>query len=193
MSKKGFYFDQTMCSGCRTCEVACHEEHNLPLDKWFRRVATFETGTWPNAYSYNISIACNHCENPACVDVCPVGAMYIDEEDGTVQHNDDTCIGCQYCVMACPYDEPQFISSLGIVRKCDGCKALRDKGEDPVCVAACCMRALEFGDLDELKAKHGNDSVSEIPIIGSAEITNPSLLIKAKDAAKHDGAKKVTV
>ena len=184
MGKKGFYFDQTMCSGCRTCMTACRVDHNLPTGKFFRRVTTMETGSWPDAHTFHVSIACNHCENPACVAVCPVGAMYIDEEDGTVQHNDDICLGCQYCVMACPYGEPQFNEPLGIVQKCDGCKSLREQGEEPICVAACTMRALKFGDLDELRAKYG-DAVSELPCIGSADNTNPSLLINPKDAAKE--------
>ncbi len=193
MGIKGFFYDQTMCCGCRACEVACHEEHNLPLDKWFRHVTTYETGAWPDARAFHVSIACNHCQNPACVAACPVGAMQVDAEDGTVQHDDSACIGCQACVSACPYGEPQYIDSLGIVQKCDGCKGLREQGENPVCVAACCMRALEFGDIDELRAAHGDDCVSELPVIGSADETHPSLLINPKDEARQDGAAKVTL
>lgn len=193
MGKKGFYFDQTQCSGCRTCQVACKIEHNLPSLKTFRRVQSFVIGKWPEASVYNISTTCNHCEDPACVKVCPVGAMYIDDNDGTVQHDDDKCIGCQYCAMACPYGQPQYIKELGIVQKCDGCKNLRDQGEDPICVASCCMRAIDFGDFDELKSRYGKDSVSELPVIGSADETRPCLLIKPKENAKQEVGKEWTV
>ncbi|MBR2835667.1 MAG: 4Fe-4S dicluster domain-containing protein [Coriobacteriales bacterium] len=183
MGTLGFYFDQTICTGCRACQVACKDKNNLEIGVLFRNVRTFEVGVFPQTKAYHYSGTCNHCANPACVPVCPVGAMFV-AEDGTVQHDDELCIGCLSCIQACPYSVPQYIESLGIVQKCDSCKQLRDNGWNPACVDACPMRALEFGDLDELRAKHGDDVVSELPILPSAGMTEPSLLISCKACAE---------
>lgn len=186
----GFYFDQTRCTGCRVCQIACKDRLGLeaagPLP---RRVTTFETGTYPEVGLYHLSVGCNHCAAPACVANCPTGAMFQDE-NGIVLHDDDVCIGCQTCMSACPYDAPQYAEDLNLIIKCDSCKALRDAGMNPVCVDACMMRALDFGDLDELRAKYGDDMVSELPALGSAD-TNPSLLVRAHEAASGEDFRQI--
>lgn len=181
--RKGFYFDESACVGCHTCQVACIEAHDVPRDVFFRRVSSLTTGVYPNASMFHVSLACNHCEMPACVANCPTGAMAIDEEDGTVQHDDEQCIGCQTCVQSCPYEAPQYREDLKIVQKCDGCLRFREQGEEPVCVAACTMRALKFGDIDELRSTYGADCVSELPCLPSADTTHPSLIMRANAAA----------
>ena len=128
---QGYYFDQKACIGCRTCQIACKDKNDLEVGILFRKVLSFEVGAYPETGIYHYSGSCNHCENPACVEVCPNQAMYIDEEDGTVQHDDSKCIGCEYCVKACPYGHPQYIADLRIVHKCDGCIGLRSAGERP--------------------------------------------------------------
>lgn len=178
----GFYFDMNMCIGCRTCQIACKDKNDLDVGIIFRRVLTFETGTYPEAKSYNYSGTCNHCAEPKCVEGCPTGAMHI-AEDGTVQHNADKCIGCKYCTWNCPYGVPQYVAKLGKVRKCDSCKDLRDAGGNPACVDACLMRCLKFGDLDELRKEYGPGLVQEITVLPSAEKTNPSVLINPKAVA----------
>ena len=81
---------------------------------------------------------------------------------------------------------PQYIEEIGKVGKCDGCKDLRDKGENPVCVDACVMRCIEWGDLEELKAKHaGEELTSDLAILPSSDTTKPSLLIRPKAVAKQ--------
>ena len=97
----GFYFDGNRCSGCKTCIIACKDFKELPVGINFRRVFSMETGTYPTAQAYHYSMACNHCETPACVVNCPSGAMH-KGDDGTVQHDDEICIGCQTCVQSCP-------------------------------------------------------------------------------------------
>lgn len=181
MGYLGFYFDMTACIGCRTCQIACKDKNDLKVGTIFRQARTYEVGVYPAPGAYHYSGSCNHCAQPKCVEGCPTGAMHV-AEDGTVQHDRAKCIGCRYCTWACPYGVPQFIKDLGKVGKCDGCKDLRDQGKNPVCVDACPMRALEWGDTDELKAKHG-DTTNELAILPEASRTKPSLVIKAKRIA----------
>lgn len=184
MGKLGFYFNQESCTGCRACQMACKDKNNLDVGTLFRHVRTFETGKYPNVGLYQYSATCNHCAEPKCVKGCPTRAMHI-AEDGTVQHDKELCVGCRYCTWNCPYAVPQYIEKLNIIRKCDSCKDLRDQGQNPVCVDACNMRVLEWGDLEELKAKY-KDTVSDLPILPRSTITNPSLLIKPRTAALEE-------
>lgn len=182
MAKMAFYFNQVQCIGCKACQVACKDKNDLEIGYLFRHVDSFETGTYPTASLYHYSGSCNHCQNPACVEVCPNAAMYIDEADGTVQHDDEKCIGCGYCEQACPYGAPHVIESLGVSHKCDACYTLRANGEQPACVAACTMRALEFGSYDDIVAAHP-DAVADIAVLPDSAQTGPCTLIDAKPAA----------
>lgn len=111
MAQYGFYFDATRCTGCKTCEAACRDYHDLPLELSYRHVYELEGGSWSQAadgtwttdsYTYYTSFACSHCTNPACTHVCPTGAMHKDD-DGIVSVDSHRCIGCGYCELACPY------------------------------------------------------------------------------------------
>lgn len=182
MGQKGFYYDMMVCSGCKACQIACKDKNDLKVGELFRKVHEFEGGAHPGVWGYYLSMSCNHCKDAKCVKSCPTGAMHF-AEDGTVQHDKDMCIGCQYCVWNCPYSVPQYIEEKNVVGKCDSCKDLRDAGQNPACVDACVMRCLKFGDLDELKKEYGPDLVSEIAVLPSAAATKPSLLIKPKSWA----------
>ena len=184
MARKGFYFNQDACVGCRTCQVACKDKNDLEIGTVYRKVDSFETGELPTSMLYHLTHSCNHCESPACVANCPTGAMFIDEEDGTVQHDDEVCIGCETCVKSCPYEVPQIRPELGIVGKCDACLSIRKNGEENACVSSCPMRALEFGDIDELRAKHGS-SVDKIAVLPEPA-PGPSVAIDAKPAALEE-------
>jgi anaerobic dimethyl sulfoxide reductase subunit B (iron-sulfur subunit) len=179
MGKLGFYFDQTRCIGCRTCQIACKDKNDLSVGVLYRHVRSFEQGDYPNPGYFHYSWNCNHCETPACVTICPVGAMHIDSAEGTVQPNNESCIGCGYCVEACPYKVPILLDT-GVAGKCDACIAWRQKGENCICVDACLMRCLDFGDIDELKAKYGEGLVNELSILPSANETTPSLLVNPR-------------
>ncbi|MEG2458668.1 MAG: 4Fe-4S dicluster domain-containing protein [Raoultibacter sp.] len=182
MARLGFYYNQDNCIGCRACQIACLDRNDLPVGSLYRHVVSFETGTYPAASVYHYSVSCNHCEKPACVATCPAGAMQ-KTEDGTVQRDADKCIGCGTCVKNCPYEVPILLEDQHISGKCDSCKSFRDQGKNPVCVDACPMRALDFGDLDELAAKYGKETVNALPILPSPDQTNPSLLITPRKAA----------
>jgi anaerobic dimethyl sulfoxide reductase subunit B (iron-sulfur subunit) len=177
----GFYYNQSACSGCRACQTACKDRNDLKVGELYRKVTTYQTGVFPNAVMYHYSASCNHCDKPECVGICPTGAMY-KAEDGTVQHDDDTCIGCEACVEACPYNVPIMRRDREISGKCDACKSFRDNGMNPVCVDACNMRCLDFGDLDGLRAKYGSDTVIEIPVHPDGG-TESNTRIKPKIAA----------
>lgn len=183
MTQLGFYFDQTLCTGCKACQIACKDKHDTPLGVNWRRVVEYEGGTWqqsgytftPNIFTYYTSISCNHCENPVCVEVCPTGAMHKNPEDGVVSVNTAICVGCRFCEWACPYSAPQYNAAAGHMTKCDLCADYRATGQDPACVAACPSRALDWGPIDELREKYGElQAVAPLP---DPKITNPNLVI----------------
>lgn len=180
---QGFYFDATHCIGCRTCQVACKDRHDLQsVGIRPRKVESAEAGSYPDSKIFHVSISCNHCADPACVKGCPTAAMH-KTEDGIVVHDDSKCVLCKNCMSVCPYAAPQFDEVKSVIVKCDSCKDLREAGMNPTCIDACPMRALDFGDIDELRAKYG-DSVGEIPSIAPSDWTHPNIAIKPNDAAK---------
>lgn len=190
MARLGFFFDMTKCIGCRACQVACKDKNRLEAGTVFRNAHTYSVGNFPSVKGYSYSGTCYHCASPACVANCPTGAMYIGD-DGTVQHDNEECIGCGTCVNSCPYGNPKLIPGTDLAGKCDSCKVIRDAGGNPTCVDACPMRALDFGDLDELEAKYGAGT-SDIAILPDSSTTQPSLIIKTKEAALGKEFKEIT-
>ncbi len=154
---KAYLFDATRCIDCRACMVACSVENNIEMDKtriWVSGVGV--TGEFPNLSSASMVAHCMHCEHPDCLSACPVGA-YTKQEDGPVIYDPELCIGCRYCMNACPYGVPHFDYDKGIVDgafidKCTMCPQRTDVGLEPACVATCPTDALEFGERDELIA-----------------------------------------
>jgi len=150
-----FLYDATRCIDCRACMVACSVENNIPMDKtriWVAGVGV--TGEFPDLQRSTMSYHCMHCEHPDCVSACPVGA-YTKREDGPVLYNREVCIGCRYCMNACPFGVPHFDYDKGLIDgafidKCMLCTQRIDIGLEPACVATCLTDALVFGDRDEL-------------------------------------------
>lgn len=193
----GFYFDSSACNGCKACMVACKSKNDLPVGINWRRVYEYGGGSWVpdssdrtlmvpnNVFAYALSIACMHCDNPLCVDACPAGSLFKRDEDGLVIIDDENCIGCRYCEWACPYGAPQFDEEAGVMTKCDGCVDLVEQGETPYCAASCVMRALEFGDIEELRARYGDTAAVEP--LPQADLTRPSLVITPHRHAQFSG------
>jgi len=142
----GFYYNADRCVQCRTCEVACKSTHDLEPGVKLRRVVETWNGEYPDVTRTFLSLACMHCENPACAAVCPTGAIIKRAEDGIVVVDRDKCDGCQECLPACPYGVPQF-GIDGTMRKCDFCIEI---GREPACAVSCPAEALSYGNLDEL-------------------------------------------
>ena len=189
----GFYVDLQRCIGCRTCQVACKDRRDLQsAGPRPRRVDSFECGTYPDVSLFHLAMSCNHCDEPACVAGCPTAALH-KADDGTVQYDADRCVVCRNCMTVCPYGAPQHDEDANLIAKCDACKALRDAGRNPVCVDACPMRAIEFGELDELRAAHGDDLTSELPVLPSADVTHPNLLLRPSAGALREDFREVTL
>ncbi len=140
--------DLDKCIGCHTCAVACWQENNVPLGTFWSWVKVVETGTYPDSKVSSLPRMCNHCDNPACVTVCPVKATY-KRGDGVVLVDHDICIGCGYCVQACPYDARSMDPEQHLAVKCTLCSHRVDRGLNPACVDACPAKARIFGDLKD--------------------------------------------
>ena len=141
--------DLDRCSGCDTCIVACKYAHGLDLGVCWNRVQTVTVGTFPNVKQYWLPRQCQQCENAPCLEVCPTGATYREDEYGLVVIDADACIGCKLCMDACPYAARRYDEGKGIVEKCDCCIARLKDGEKPACVHNCCAGGRFFGDLDD--------------------------------------------
>jgi Fe-S-cluster-containing dehydrogenase component/DMSO reductase anchor subunit len=139
-----FQVDLESCSGCKACVVACHELNGLDETETWRDVGALCGGTTQEPVIQHVTTACHHCLDPACLSACPVKAYEKDSVTGIVRHLDDQCIGCQYCIFACPYDVPKYNRAKGIVRKCDMCSGRLAVGEAPACVQACPNQAIRI-------------------------------------------------
>ena len=145
----GFDFETDKCVQCHACEIACKGLHNTePGIKW-RRVVGIWRGNYPDPVSRTVSLSCMHCGEPACEAVCPTGAISKRVEDGIVMVDQNKCIGCRTCFLACPFGVPQY-GADGKMQKCDLCADRLMQGKDPACVATCPSDALHFGPMDQL-------------------------------------------
>ena len=190
MTKLGIAINKTRCIGCQTCAHACKMQNNVPSGMRWNRVLTEgcdvedgALGEFPNLSRGYLPVACQHCENPACLRVCPTGATYKDDK-GRVEIDYEKCIGCRMCMAACPYNarvfnwnepvrDPDFnygdkdvpVRGKGVVEKCTLCKERTDRGEEPMCVKCCPVKARTFGDLDD-----PNSEISKLVVARKAGV-----------------------
>jgi len=145
----GMLIDTRKCIGCHTCSIACKSENEVPLGVTRSWVEYTEKGVYPNVSRHFLPRLCNHCRHPQCVDVCPTGATYKRKQDGIVVVDSGLCIGCKYCVQACPYDARFLNPVTGFADKCDFCIHRVSKGLVPSCVNSCIGGARIFGDISD--------------------------------------------
>ena len=170
----GFHFTADNCIGCHACEAACSEKNDLPPHLSFRSVGYIEGGSYPNLTRMNLSMACNHCDDPVCLKGCPTNAYTKHSEYGAVLQDPDTCFGCGYCTWVCPYNAPQLDPVEGQVQKCNMCVDRLEVGLKPACVSACVGNALDFGVIESTSENRHEAKVS-IPGFPNPEISKPNI------------------
>lgn len=170
----GFHFSADNCIGCHACEAACSEKNDLPAHISFRSVGYVEGGTYPDFRRVNISMACNHCDDPVCLKGCPTRAYTKFAEYGAVLQDPDICFGCGYCTWVCPYNAPQLDPIKGEVSKCNMCVDRLEVGLKPACVSACLAGALDFGVI-ETAPENREQTKLAIPGFPTPDITHPNI------------------
>ncbi|VAW54857.1 Anaerobic dimethyl sulfoxide reductase chain B, iron-sulfur binding subunit [hydrothermal vent metagenome] len=177
----GFYFTADNCISCHACESACSEKNDLEPHQAFRSVGYVEGGTYPAYTRLNISMACNHCDDPVCLKGCPTRAYTKFAEYGAVLQDSEICFGCGYCTWVCPYNAPQLDHSKGHVSKCNMCVDRLEVGLKPACVSACLAGALDFGIM-ETTPENRDGLETSIPGFPSTDITHPNIRFQQKNS-----------
>ena len=180
----GFFFNQTRCTGCYTCMVACKDWNDIPAGpaRWIRVTCT-EKGKYPELSVSYLVISCLHCASPACREACPVNAITKRKEDGIVVVDREACLGgenCNFaCLKACPYNAPQFGSEPNPkMQKCDFCLEQLAAGKQPICVSSCPTRALDSGPIEELHTRYGD--IKKADGFHYHQKIQPSIIFKPK-------------
>lgn len=147
MARYGMLIDTTRCIGCYACRIACQSINSLAPNEGYIRFEHLESGAYPNVADEVVPIQCMHCEDAPCAKVCPTRATHI-TDSGVVLTDEDKCIGCKYCMAACPYGV-RIQKENGSVEKCRFCWYNGNPGNPPACVKTCITKARVFGDLDD--------------------------------------------
>ncbi len=170
----GFHFNASNCIACHACESACSEKNDLAPHMAYRRVGSIEGGCYPDVTRINISMACNHCEDPVCLKGCPTRAYTKYLEYGAVLQDPEICFGCGYCTWVCPYNAPQLDTEKGQVQKCNMCIDRLEVGLQPACVDACLGNALDFGVIEDIPKKQQEAKLT-IPSFTDPSISRPNI------------------
>ena len=160
----GFLIDISHCIDCRSCMVACSVQNDVPMDVtriWIKDTGI--TGDFPDLKRFTAPYHCMHCKDPSCVSACTVAAL-TRNEDGIVTYNQDACIGCRYCMYACPFEVPNYEwnQRFPVVVKCDMCISRLQEGRQPACAATCPTEAIKFGKYEDILAE-AHQRITERP------------------------------
>lgn len=172
-----FEVDLDRCTGCKACVTACHNLNGLDENETWRSVGLIHN-VIGKPLQQTVTTACQHCLEPACSHGCPVKAYDKDPVTGIVKHLDDQCIGCEYCILKCPYDVPQYHHGKGIVRKCDMCVGRLEVGEAPACVQACPTKAIKITLVDVGEVRRNAAQYANIPGAPDPSYTLPTTKYK---------------
>ena len=185
LKQHGFFFNADNCIACHACEAACSEKNDNPAHIAFRSVGFVEGGTYPAYQRLNISMACNHCDDPVCLKGCPTRAYTKFAEYGAVLQDPDICFGCGYCTWVCPYNAPQLDPVKGQVSKCNMCVDRLEVGLKPACVSACLGKALDFGVIENIPEGR-TQAKTEIPGFPRTDITHPNIRFQQTRTTQRD-------
>ncbi|MCX6320807.1 MAG: 4Fe-4S binding protein [Bacteroidia bacterium] len=169
--RKGFIFSHNKCVNCGACSAACILENGWSIQP--RMIFTYNSEELPSLPLTNLSLACNHCETPVCLNGCPTASYYREPFTGAVIIDEKKCIGCKYCQWNCPYDAPKFNADKRIIGKCNLCYSGLIEGRLPACTTACPTGALEYGELSE-------PILENIPSWFPDKNLNPAIVLKGK-------------
>jgi Fe-S-cluster-containing dehydrogenase component/DMSO reductase anchor subunit len=169
-----FEVNLDLCSGCKACVTACHALNGLDETETWRDVGLLVGGTSALPVLQHVTAACHHCLEPACMNVCPTRAYEKDPHTGIVKHLDDQCFGCQYCILACPYDVPKYNPARGIVRKCDLCSTRLQAGAAPACVQACPHEAIRITVVQQAEVAADCEANPFLPGAPDPQFTQPT-------------------
>lgn len=185
LKQHGFFFNADNCIACHACEAACSEKNDNPAHIAFRSVGFVEGGSYPAYQRLNISMACNHCDDPVCLKGCPTRAYTKFAEYGAVLQDPDICFGCGYCTWVCPYNAPQLDPVKGQVSKCNMCVDRLEVGLKPACVAACLGNALDFGVIENIPEGR-TQAKTDIPGFPRTDITHPNIRFQQTRTTQRD-------
>ncbi|HEX2174780.1 MAG TPA: 4Fe-4S dicluster domain-containing protein [Nocardioidaceae bacterium] len=146
--KYGFAIDQRTCIGCHACTVACKTEHEIPVGQFRTWVKYVDSGTFPDSTRDFAVMRCNHCTDAPCIKVCPTNALF-KRDDGIVDFDGESCIGCKSCMQGCPYDAIYIDAESNTAAKCNFCAHRVDEGLEPACVTVCPTHSIWVGDLED--------------------------------------------
>ncbi len=187
MPQYGWVLDYKRCIECRACEAACKQWNGLETGIRFRQVRVYETGQFPKVQSHALSLACNHCDNPLCLKVCPTKSIFRHAATGAILINQETCVGCELCSEFCPYGALQINTKTRKMSKCTMCVDRLEQNLQPACVTLCPTGALQFGRWEQVQNR-GTDRAPNFP---NPATTRPSIRFIDPGWPKADGNEEV--
>lgn len=188
VTQYAFFVDSNACSGCKACQVACQDAHDIRAGLHWRRVIEVQAGGWrqkdglwsTDATAYYLSMACHHCRTPVCGQDCSTSAIW-KRPDGIVVIDDSLCTQCRKCEHACPYGAIRWDTDANLPRKCTFCVEDLERGLAPACVTACPNRALDYGEREQLQQRYGG--VSRVFPLADPSLCGPALVIRSHRSA----------